>query len=154
MALDCTADLPCRFQNLDRVPLCNPSYNLCQTGHASLDMSRSQYARLEKNSLAASFCLCKKSFRWDSEAGVKPYRIGCKPVSKPVDVGSLKVGGYVVIDGEPCKMVEFEKSKPGKHGSAKARIAEISIFTGRKKDLIRLIEGKTAVTMRETTSGQ
>src|SRR2546427_326228 len=50
MALNCTADLPCRFQNLDRVPFCKHSYNLCQTRHASLDMSRSQYARIEKKS--------------------------------------------------------------------------------------------------------
>ena len=98
--------------------------------------------------------MCKKSFRWDSEAGVKPYRIGCKPVSKPVDVGSLKVGGYVVIDGEPCKIVEFEKSKPGKHGSAKARIVAISIFTGQKKNLISPVDGKTEVPMIEKKSGQ
>src|SRR5206468_12700519 len=146
--------LPCSFQNLDRVPLCKHSHNLCQTGYAPLILSRSQYDGLEKNSLATSFCLCKKSFRWDSEAGVKPYRIGCKTVSKPVDVGSLKVGGYVVIDGEPCKIVEFEKSKPGKHGSAKARIVAISIFTGQKKNLISPVDGKTEVPMIEKKSGQ
>jgi translation elongation factor P/translation initiation factor 5A len=31
----------------------------------------------------------------------------------------VKEGSYVIIDGEPCKIVEVEKSKPGKHGSAK-----------------------------------
>ena len=36
-----------------------------------------------------------------------------RELSKPVDVGSLRVGQYVVIDGEPCKIVEYEKSKPG-----------------------------------------
>ena len=39
--------------------------------------------------------------------------------TKPVEAGSLKVGAYVVIDGEPCKIVSVERSKPGKHGSAK-----------------------------------
>ncbi|MGB9674667.1 MAG: translation initiation factor IF-5A, partial [Nanopusillaceae archaeon] len=43
-------------------------------------------------------------------------------MSKPTPVSSLKVGHNIIIDGEPCKIVEFEKSKPGKHGSAKARI--------------------------------
>ena len=36
-----------------------------------------------------------------------------RELSKPVDVGSLKIGQYIIIDGEPCKIVEFEKSKPG-----------------------------------------
>ena len=34
-------------------------------------------------------------------------------MSKPVDVGSLKIGQYIVIENEPCKIVEYEKSKPG-----------------------------------------
>jgi translation initiation factor 5A len=34
-------------------------------------------------------------------------------LSKPVDVGSLKIGQYIVIENEPCKIVEYEKSKPG-----------------------------------------
>ena len=34
-------------------------------------------------------------------------------LSKPVDVGSLKIGQYVVIEDEPCRIVEYEKSKPG-----------------------------------------
>ncbi|MEM3606666.1 MAG: translation initiation factor IF-5A, partial [Candidatus Bathyarchaeia archaeon] len=61
-------------------------------------------------------------------------------MSKPVEVGSLKVGQYVIIDGEPCKIVEFEKSKPGKHGSAKARIVGISLFTGQKKSMVNPVD--------------
>jgi len=34
-------------------------------------------------------------------------------LSRPVDVGSLRIGQYVVIDDEPCRIVEYEKSKPG-----------------------------------------
>ncbi|RLF03326.1 MAG: translation initiation factor IF-5A, partial [Thermoprotei archaeon] len=26
--------------------------------------------------------------------------------TKPIDAGSLKVGSFVVIDGEPCKVVQ------------------------------------------------
>ncbi|HZD12152.1 MAG TPA: translation initiation factor IF-5A [Candidatus Binatus sp.] len=75
-------------------------------------------------------------------------------MSRPVDVGSLKIGGYVVIDGEPCKIVEYEKSKPGKHGSAKARIVAISAFTGQKKNLISPVDGKAEIPMIEKRSGQ
>jgi hypothetical protein len=39
--------------------------------------------------------------------------IGERELSRPVDVGSLKIGQYILIDDEPCKIVEYEKSKPG-----------------------------------------
>ncbi len=75
-------------------------------------------------------------------------------MSKPVDVGSLKVGQYVIIDDEPCRIVEYEKSKPGKHGAAKARIVGISVFTGQKKSLISPVDAKTAVPMIDKRTGQ
>jgi translation initiation factor 5A len=75
-------------------------------------------------------------------------------MSKPVEVGSLKIGQYVIIDGEPCKIVEFEKSKPGKHGSAKARIVGISAFTGVKKNLISPVDGKAEVPLIDKRTGQ
>lgn len=55
---------------------------------------------------------------------------------KPVEAGSLKEGSYVMIDGEPCKVVEIEKSKTGKHGSAKVRIVGIGIFDNVKRTLV------------------
>ncbi len=75
-------------------------------------------------------------------------------MSKPVDVGSLKIGHYVVIDGEPCKIVEYEKSKPGKHGAAKARIVAISVLTNQKKNVISPVDGKIEVPMIEKKTGQ
>ncbi len=35
-------------------------------------------------------------------------------MSKPMSLGSLREGSYVVIEGEPCRIVSYEKSKPGK----------------------------------------
>ncbi len=55
--------------------------------------------------------------------------------TRPEEAGSLKVGSFVVIDREPCRVVEIEKSKPGKHGSAKARIVGIGIFDGVKRTI-------------------
>lgn len=75
-------------------------------------------------------------------------------MSKPVDVGSLKIGQYVIIDGEPCRIVEFEKSKPGKHGSAKARIVGISAFTGQKKSLIAPVDARAEAPMIDKRTGQ
>jgi len=48
----------------------------------------------------------------------------------------LRSGKYVLIDDIPCKVVEIESSKPGKHGSAKMRITGIGIFEGQKKTLL------------------
>ena len=75
-------------------------------------------------------------------------------MSKPVDVGSLKIGHYVVVDGEPCKIVEYEKSKPGKHGAAKARIVAISALTGQKKNVISPVDAKIEVPMIDKKTAQ
>lgn len=56
---------------------------------------------------------------------------------KFVRIGQLKENGYVLIDDSVCQIKEVEKSKPGKHGSAKARITAIDVFTGSKKTLLK-----------------
>ena len=37
-----------------------------------------------------------------------------------------------MIKGRPCQVVEYNTSKSGKHGRAKANIIGIDIFTGKK----------------------
>lgn len=56
--------------------------------------------------------------------------------TKPVDAGSLKPGSFVVVDNEPCRVLEVEKSKTGKHGSAKVRIVAIGLFDNTKRTLV------------------
>jgi len=75
-------------------------------------------------------------------------------LSKPVDVGTLKIGHYIVVDGEPYKIVEYEKSKPGKHGAAKARIVAISVTTGTKKSVISPVDARIEVPMIEKKTAQ
>jgi translation initiation factor 5A len=53
-----------------------------------------------------------------------------------MDLGSLIVGCYIVIDNEPCRIVSYDHSKPGKHGSAKARVSAIGVFDGSKHGLV------------------
>jgi len=48
----------------------------------------------------------------------------------------LRVGKYVLVEDIPCRVVEIESSKPGKHGAAKMRITAIGIFDGQKKTLL------------------
>jgi len=75
-------------------------------------------------------------------------------MSKPVDVGSLRVGGYVIIDDEPCKIVEIAKSKPGKHGAAKARVVAIGVFDGQKRTFVKPVNAQIEVPIIEKRSGQ
>ena len=55
---------------------------------------------------------------------------------KIVEVRGLKKGNYVVIDDEPCKIINMTSSKPGKHGAAKVRMDAASIFDGKKHSLL------------------
>ncbi len=75
-------------------------------------------------------------------------------MSRPVDLGSLKEGSYIIIDGEPCRIVEVEKSKPGKHGSAKVRLTAISVFTSSKKSLIGTVDTHVEVPIIDKRSAQ
>jgi len=75
-------------------------------------------------------------------------------MSRPVELGSLKAGSYVVIDGEPCRIVDLTKSKPGKHGSAKARVVAIGVFDGVKRSFVKPVSAQVEVPMIEKRGGQ
>jgi len=75
-------------------------------------------------------------------------------MSKPVDVGSLRVGGYMLIDDQPCRIVDITKSKPGKHGSAKARIVAIGTFDGVKRSIVKPVDAKSEVPLVDKRPGQ
>lgn len=53
------------------------------------------------------------------------------------EVKDLKVGSYVMIDAEPCRVTKITKSKPGKHGSTKARVEAAGVFDDKKRTLLK-----------------
>jgi translation initiation factor 5A len=75
-------------------------------------------------------------------------------MSKPVDVGSVRVGGYVIIDDEPCRIASLAKSKPGKHGSAKARVVAIGVFDSAKRTFVKPVSAQVEVPLIEKKPGQ
>ncbi len=75
-------------------------------------------------------------------------------MSRPAELGSVKVGGYIIIDGEPCRVVSQDHFKPGKHGSAKVRLVAISILTGGKKSYVAPAESRVDIPMIDKRSGQ
>jgi len=75
-------------------------------------------------------------------------------MSKPMDLGALKVGSYIIIDNEPCRIVDYAKSKPGKHGSAKARIVAVGVFDEAKRTLVKPVDAQVEVPIIEKRAGQ
>lgn len=69
-------------------------------------------------------------------------------------LGDLRKGSYIIIDGEPCRIVEYSTAKTGKHGSAKAHIIAISLLTGQKKTLVAPVDTRVQVPVIEKRVGQ
>lgn len=56
-----------------------------------------------------------------------------KHFTRPILANSLRKGDVVLLQaGHPCKVVELEKSKTGKHGGMKVHLVGIDIFTDKK----------------------
>ena len=81
-------------------------------------------------------------------------------MSKPADLDSLKIGSYILLphtdqpSGEPCQIKEYDTSKPGKHGSAKARIVGEGIFDGQKRPHVGPVSMQIHVPMINKKVGQ
>ncbi|MFC2175062.1 translation initiation factor IF-5A [archaeon] len=69
-------------------------------------------------------------------------------------VKDLKKGKYVLIDDVPCKVVDIQTSKPGKHGAAKARVTAIGVFDGSKKQLLKPMDANCEIPMVDRRKGQ
>jgi len=70
-------------------------------------------------------------------------------MKEQTEVRSLKEGRYVLIDDEPCSIVSIATSKPGKHGSAKARIDAIGVFDGQKRSIVQPVSAKIYIPILE-----
>ena len=73
---------------------------------------------------------------------------------KQEDVNDLKVGRYVMVDGVPFKITAITKSKPGKHGGAKAKIDAVGVFDNQKRSIIKPTGQKVEVPLIEKRTGQ
>ena len=75
-------------------------------------------------------------------------------MSKPADLGSVKIGSYIILEGEACRIVEYDKSKPGKHGSAKARVVAIGVFDNVKRSHVSPVSANIDIPIIEKKTGQ
>ena len=70
------------------------------------------------------------------------------------ELRELKVGRYVLIDEEPCKIMSISTSKPGKHGEAKARIEAVGIFDETKRSVVHPVKHKVGIPIIDKRSAQ
>jgi len=75
-------------------------------------------------------------------------------MSDRVSMKDLKAGRYVVIDGEPCKVLDVTVSVPGKHGGAKARLEAVGIFDERRRSIVKPADTEIEVPIVEKKTGQ
>jgi translation initiation factor 5A len=73
---------------------------------------------------------------------------------KIVEVRSLKKGNYIVIDKEPCKIINLSSSKPGKHGAAKVKIDATGLFDEKRHSLLTTGDNKAEVPIIERNPHQ
>ena len=74
------------------------------------------------------------------------------PGTARVEIRTLKVGRYVAIEDSAYKILSLSKSKPGKHGSAKARLELENLFTKQKRSHVGTVTATINVPILEKGS--
>ncbi len=70
------------------------------------------------------------------------------------EVRDLQEGNYVMMDGAPCKITAYSTAKPGKHGSAKARVEGRGVFDSKKRSFSQPVDQKVWVPIIDRKQGQ
>ena len=70
------------------------------------------------------------------------------------EVRDLQEGNYVMIEDVPSEITSYSTSKPGKHGSAKARVEGTGVFDGQKRNFTQPVDAKVWVPIINRKQGQ
>ena len=65
--------------------------------------------------------------------------------TRPTDANAIKRGSYIVVDEEPCVVLDLSHSKTGKHGHAKIRMEVIGLFDKKKRSPVMPSTSKVQV---------
>lgn len=69
-------------------------------------------------------------------------------------IKSLRKGSYILIDNEPCKIVDITTSAPGKHGHTQHRIKAKGILDGKKRETVKSSDADVDVPIIDKRTGQ
>tara|TARA_A100001037_G_scaffold306863_1_gene357656 strand:+ start:23664 stop:24047 length:384 start_codon:yes stop_codon:yes gene_type:complete len=75
-------------------------------------------------------------------------------VKEQREVRDIQKGSYLIMDDAPCLITAYSTAKPGKHGSAKARIEGKGVFDNKKRSLSQPVDAKIWVPIIERKQGQ
>lgn len=75
-------------------------------------------------------------------------------VKEQKQVRELQEGSYVMMEDAACKINHYSTAKPGKHGSAKARVEGKGVFDDKKRSLSQPVDAKVWVPIIERQQGQ
>jgi len=70
------------------------------------------------------------------------------------EVRDLQEGNYVMMEEAACKITSYSTAKPGKHGSAKARIEGEGVFDSKKRSISQPVDAKIWVPIINRKQGQ
>ena len=73
---------------------------------------------------------------------------------KSAEIGHLKVGSYIIMDGVACRITKMDRSSPGKHGHAKYRVEASGLLDGQKKIQVLTGHAKVEVPIIEKKNAQ
>ena len=71
-----------------------------------------------------------------------------------IEIGKLKKGRFVIVDGEPCRIVNMSSSAPGKHGHAKYKVDAVGLFDGQKRTFVKPSGSRVEIPIIERSTAQ
>lgn len=69
-------------------------------------------------------------------------------------IKTLKEGKLLMLEGEPCKILDVTISASGKHGAAKVRLDAVGIFNNRKQSIVKPADTEVEVPIVEKKTAQ
>lgn len=73
---------------------------------------------------------------------------------KTVGASEIQKGSYMLFEGVPCKVVDIQVSKTGKHGHAKMRMTGIGLIDEKKRMVVMPAHDTVEVPIVEKKSAQ
>ena len=70
------------------------------------------------------------------------------------EIRDIQKGSYLIMDDAPSEIIAYSTAKPGKHGSAKARIEGKGVFDNKKRSMSQPVDAKIWVPVIERRQGQ
>jgi len=69
-------------------------------------------------------------------------------------IKNLKENGFVLVDGDPCRVTKVTISSSGKHGHSKVRLDAVGLLDDRNRSIVKTADEVVDVPIVEKKKGQ